>query len=48
MSYTVICPSGKVLCFYVKSVAELYATLNRGTLVCSDVLMESNQEIPLQ
>lgn len=37
MSYTVICSSGKVMCFYVKSVAELYATLHKGTLVSNEV-----------
>jgi hypothetical protein len=44
MSYTVICPSGKVLCFYVKSVAELYATLNRGFVVSNEVF---SSEFPL-
>ena len=38
MKYTVIYPSGKVMCFYVKSVAELYASINRGTLVDESVL----------
>jgi hypothetical protein len=37
MNYTVICPSGKVLGFYIKSVAELYASLNRGFLVSNEV-----------
>jgi hypothetical protein len=31
--YTVIFPSGRVMQFYVKSVAQLYAQNGRGTLV---------------
>ena len=38
MRYTVIFPTGKVMTFYVKSVAELYASLHRGTLVTAEIL----------
>lgn len=38
MSYTVIFPTGKVMTFYVKGVAELYASLHKGTLVTPEVL----------
>lgn len=38
MSYTVICSSGKVMCFYLKSVAEMYAVIHRGVLVSPEVL----------
>jgi hypothetical protein len=31
--YTVIFPTGRVMQFYVKSVAQLYAQNGRGTLV---------------
>jgi hypothetical protein len=33
MKYTVITPLGKIMCFYIKSVAELYATNTGGTLI---------------
>ena len=42
MVYTVIFRSGKVQCFYVKGVAELYASLNGGFLVSPSVLDEEN------
>lgn len=46
MNYTVISPSGKVMCFYIRSVAELYRNNCNGTLVCSDIL--ESTEIALQ
>ena len=42
MVYTVIFRSGKVQCFYIKGVAELYASLNGGFLVSPSVLDEEN------
>jgi hypothetical protein len=33
MKYTVITPLGKIMCFYIKSVAEMYALNTRGTLI---------------
>lgn len=39
--YTVIYPNGKVMVFSVKACAELYASINRGTLVCNEILNES-------
>jgi hypothetical protein len=33
MNYTLILPSGKEMKFYVRSVAELYQTLNGGRIV---------------
>jgi hypothetical protein len=38
MKYTVITPAGKVMMFYIKSVAELYASNSGGTLVDESVL----------
>jgi hypothetical protein len=38
--YTVIYPTGKVMVFRVKEVAELYAFLNCGTLVTNDAVVE--------
>lgn len=38
MKYTVITPTGKVMMFYIKSVAEMYAINTRGTLIDESVL----------
>lgn len=38
MKYTLILPSGKVMCFFVLSVAQLYQSIYRGTLVTESVL----------
>lgn len=43
MKYTVIYPTGKIMVFYVKAVAELYATINNGTLVCESVFEKENE-----
>lgn len=40
MQYTLITKTGKVMQFYVKSVAELYLSLNGGVLVTNDILKE--------
>jgi hypothetical protein len=40
MEYTVIFANGKVMTFYVRAVAELYAAINNGTLVTNEVLEE--------
>lgn len=36
--FTVISPKGRVMCFYIKSVAELYALNCGGTMISEDVL----------
>lgn len=38
--YTVIYPTGKVMVFRIKEVAELYAFLNSGTLVTNETASE--------
>jgi len=38
MKYTLILPSGKVMCFFVESVAKLYQNIYRGTLITENVL----------
>lgn len=40
MTYTVIYPNGKVMTFYVKAVAELYASINKGVLVTDEVFVK--------
>ena len=38
MKYTLILPSGRIMCFFVESVARLYQSIYRGTLVTESVL----------
>ena len=38
MEYTLITKTGRVMQFYVKSVAELYLSLNGGVIVTKEVL----------
>ena len=38
MNYTVIIPNGKVMSFYIKSVAETYARAYKGTLIDVNVM----------
>ena len=45
MRFTVIFPSGKVLCFYNKMVAELYAFNYNGTIVSQEILNESLETV---
>lgn len=45
MKYVVIYPTGKVMVFNVKACAELYAAINRGTLVCEEILNESEMYV---
>jgi hypothetical protein len=39
MQYTLITKTGKIMQFYVKSVAELYQTINGGVVFCPQVLV---------
>jgi len=43
--YTVIFPSGKVMCFYSKAVAELYASNHNGTMMTEAVLNDQMTEV---
>ena len=45
MRYTVIFSTGKVLCFYIKEVAEMYALSYNGTMLSDKVLKEKNVTI---
>lgn len=37
MPYTLITKTGRIMQFYVKSVAELYQSLNGGVIVSKDI-----------
>jgi hypothetical protein len=41
MKYTVITKMGKVKTFYIKSVAEMYASLNGVNVFTADILGEA-------
>jgi len=41
MKYTVITKMGRVQLFYIKSVAELYASLHGGNVFTADILGEA-------
>jgi hypothetical protein len=38
MKYTLITARGKVFCFYIKEMADMYATLYGGTVITEEVL----------
>jgi len=40
MSYTLITKQGTVMQFYIKSVAELYQTINGGQLITNAILVD--------
>ncbi len=41
MNYTVITNAGRVKTFYIKSVAEMYASLHKGRVITADILGEA-------
>jgi hypothetical protein len=41
MKYTVITKMGKVRTFYIKSVADMYASLHGGNVFTADILGET-------
>ena len=41
MQYTLITKTGKVMQFYVKSVAELYQSLNGGVVITQQILVDT-------
>jgi hypothetical protein len=44
MKYTVITKTGKVMCFYVKAVADMYLVINGGVL-CEDNILETTDGV---
>lgn len=47
MSYTLITKQGKIMQFYVKSMAELYLSIKGGTLVTNDILVDKTVQSPV-
>lgn len=48
MKYTLILPSGKVMCFFVLSVAKLYQSLYRGVLITESVLEQESLPVEME
>lgn len=42
MKYVLITKTGRVMCFYLKSVAELYQTINGGVICCEEIEVVEN------
>ena len=40
MSYTLITRNGTVMQFYIKSVADLYQTINGGVVITQQILVD--------
>ena len=40
MPYTLITKQGKIMQFYVKSVADLYQTINGGVVITQQILVD--------
>jgi len=45
MNYTLILPTGKIMTFYVESVAKMYQGLNGGTLVTKEALYNNSTSV---
>ena len=45
MSYTLITKQGKIMQFYIKSVAELYQTINGGVVITQQILVDETVEV---
>jgi hypothetical protein len=46
LKYTLLMPTGRVMCFYVKEVADLYQRINGGVVITQQVLetLDNSQE----
>jgi len=44
MNYTLITSQGKIMQFYVKSVADLYQTLNGGVVITQQILVDETAQ----
>lgn len=45
MKYTLITKTGKVMCFYVKAVADMYLVINGGVLVEESILQTTLETV---
>ncbi len=44
MPYTLITKQGKIMQFYVKSVADLYQSINGGVVITQQILVDNTAE----
>jgi hypothetical protein len=44
MQYTLITSKGKIMQFYVKSVADLYQTINGGVVITQQILVDTTAQ----
>lgn len=47
MQYTLITAQGKIMCFYVKAVAEMYQAINGGVVITQQILSTETAQIPV-
>jgi hypothetical protein len=45
MQYTLITSKGNIMQFYVKSVADLYQSLNGGIVITKEILVDETVEV---
>ena len=45
MNYTLILPTGKIMTFYIKSLAETYQNIYGGTLVTKEALYNNSNPV---
>lgn len=45
MPYTLITATGKIMQFYVKDLAEMYAILHGGQVITSEILVDNTPEV---
>jgi hypothetical protein len=45
MKYTLITSKGTIMQFYVKSVADLYQTINGGVVITQQILVDTSAQI---
>jgi hypothetical protein len=41
MKYTLITAKGKIYCFYVKDMADMYSRLYGGTVITEEILVDT-------
>ena len=44
MNYTLITSQGKIMQFYIKSVADLYQSLNGGVVITQQILVDETAQ----
>ena len=45
MQYTLITKQGRIMQFYIKSVAELYQSINGGVVITQQILVDETVDV---